>query len=209
MKNKIILGLVAATIALCGESFVLQLGNKTYNISTDKATTLTIDNHNYVAKLVKADTQLFKSKYVDFKYISSLQPAKQQLVDKLSQITMMTPVGSVIAVQEYDSGPINPDEIYKTMKTELLSNFNVQENIITNNTRTAKILADGSTLEGIEFSVINKQTQQTVNKTQLYFRTTKGKSVLVMIYVNPIEDIKDQNINRTVDLFWKTLHINF
>jgi hypothetical protein len=209
MKNKIILGLVAATIALCGESFVLQLGNKTYNISTDKATTLTIDNHNYVAKLVKADTQLFKSKYVDFKYISSLQPAKQQLVDKLSQITMMTPVGSVIAVQEYYSGPINPDEIYKTMKTELLSNFNVQENIITNNTRTAKILADGSTLEGIEFSVINKQTQQTVNKTQLYFRTTKGKSVLVMIYVNPIEDIKDQNINRMIDLFWKTLHINF
>jgi len=209
MKNKIILGLVAATIALCGESFVLQLGNKTYNISTDKASTLTIDNHNYVAKLVKADTQLFKSKYVDFKYISSLQPAKQQLVDKLSQITMMTPVGSVIAVQEYDSGPINPDEIYKTMKTELLSNFNVQENIITNNTRTAKILADGSTLEGIEFSVINKQTQQTVNKTQLYFRTTKGKSVLVMIYVNPIEDIKDQNINRMIELFWKTLHINF
>jgi len=210
MKKIILTGLLSLT-SLIATDYVLQIDNQPFSISTDKTTTIKLNNKIHQVKLVKKDIQKYTGKYISFDYLSSIQPAIQQINPQVSQLMMATPLGSVILVQEYDIGNIPADTIYNIMKQELSADYkaNPRKYTISSNKKISKVLHDGTKLEGITYTVHNLEENHIENTTSLYFITKNNKSVFVATVIsNSTADIADKNINNVLELFWKTLEIH-
>jgi len=207
MIKIIIIGLLCYTSVIATD-YVLKMNDKSFTVSTEKTNMIRINNKTYKIKLIKKNIQKYISEYVSFNYLSNIQPSKQKLSAEISQIMMMTPLGSAVLIQEYKLGNIPKDLMFKTMKKELSSSYNSQNYIISKNESITKELKNGLKLTGIKYIIKNKLTGKNENITKLYLMSSSDKSLFIATSFNLIDEVEDKNIKDVLEIFWDTLNIN-
>jgi len=210
MKKKILVGLLsfAHLTPLMATDYVLKMNDKSFTVSTEKTNMIRINNKTYKIKLIKKNIQKYISEYVSFNYLSKIQPSKQQLSPQISQIMMMTPLGSAVLIQEYKIGNIPKDLMFKTMKKELSASYSSKNYIISKNEKIIKELKNSIKLTGIKYMIKNKSTGKIENITKLYLITSSKKSLFIATSFNLIDGLEDKNIKDVLEIFWDTLNID-
>ena len=107
---------VTAQLAFAG-NYLLTIDNKQYDLSLSKVMQIKVGDQYFSVKIEKKDVLTYRSENFSFNYSSKYSPSTSDLGSGISQTTMMTPLGSLILVQEYQN--INPSELIDLMITQV------------------------------------------------------------------------------------------
>ena len=96
----ILLFLIFTKISLAA-NYTLTIGEESYDVSLGKESRIKIDDRYLTIKLEKKDIFTYTTENFSFQHSMQYSPSKTDLGSDIFQTAMMTPLGTVIMVQEY------------------------------------------------------------------------------------------------------------
>ncbi len=176
MKTKfvIILALVSLSQALFAANYVLKIGEETYEISLDESINVQVGNKTLPVKLELKETLTFKTKNFSFQHPNEYTPSKSDLGSDIYQTAMITPLGSVVMIQEYLS--LDPTDLIDLMVSELTKEEQEYGYEI-ESSESSITLSDGKVLGG---KVVTSKYKGTDIKRGIYVYGIKDSGLLVV-----------------------------
>ena len=180
MKLKI---LMATLLSLGVQSsiagnYILNIGNESYELSLGETTKVKVNGQNIPIKLIQKDSLIFKTENFSFEHPRQYNPSKTDLGDGVYQTTMMTPLGSLVLVQEYES--IDPAQLIDFMKNELTKEEKEYGYKIESSPTSIK-LPDGKVLTG---KVVTSKYKGSDIKRNIVAYSAKDSGLLVVTHVD-------------------------
>ncbi|WP_028865608.1 hypothetical protein [Psychromonas aquimarina] len=99
------------------ENYVLTIGKESYELSLDKEVRIKVGEHYVSAKLKQKDYLTYTTGNFSFEYPKQYSPSKSDLGGGIFQTAMMTPLGTVVLIQEYTN--IDPSSLLDLMINEV------------------------------------------------------------------------------------------
>ncbi|MES2864744.1 MAG: hypothetical protein V4666_11540 [Bacteroidota bacterium] len=182
------------------ENYKIEIDGKTSEIELDKSHELKIDNKIHKIKVSLKDTLTYKNGNLSFQYLKDYKVASTKLDEGIEQLMIITADGSGIIIQLYEN--MNPQLLNEIMLNEV----------------TKESIGYGYELERKDYErtlsskqkvKINKAFLSYKDEVNIYEVTTFGKKdegALVMTM--KMDDNKDTEGQKLIDLLWSTLKYN-
>ena len=146
MLRKLMLALLMTTAApVLAGNFYITIDGKRHEVALDQSTQIKIGNQTFDVMLEQKAVLKFDSQSFSFEHPKEYTPGKSELDSQIHQTSVMTPLGTVVLVQEYFS--LNPEGLIDLMVNEVTKEerqygYKISEeaHVIT--------LADGKTIKG-------------------------------------------------------------
>ena len=103
--------------AFAQENYVIQLGNKSYNVSLDSTYQLLVDGKKINFALKQKDTLTFKDSSFSFSYLKGYQYSKTNINNAADQYAIITAAGNGYMIQKYST--MNPSMLNELMLQEV------------------------------------------------------------------------------------------
>ncbi len=119
MKNKLILLvtlLILSPLSIAG-NYVITIDGKEYDASLGKSEKITISGKSHSVKIEQKENLIYKTRNFSFEHSNKYSPSRNDLGGGIYQTAMMTPLGTVVMVQEYTS--MNPSSMVDMMANEV------------------------------------------------------------------------------------------
>lgn len=119
MKNGMMAGLffvVIANLSFAG-NYILTVDGESHELSLDNKIEIEVGNKTVSAVLRQKDHLLYKTESFSFEHQKEYSPSHTDLGDGVLQTAMMTPLGTVIMIQEYST--IDPSGMMDLMINEI------------------------------------------------------------------------------------------
>jgi hypothetical protein len=119
MKIKILIAALILSLSpmAFADNYILTIDGDSYEISLDKEMQLKIGNKPVAVKLQQKEILTYKTDSFSFEHARQYTPSTTNLGDGVYQTVMMTPLGSVIMIQEYQT--MNPKSLIDIMINEV------------------------------------------------------------------------------------------
>ena len=176
MKHKllIVLILIAISPTSFAANYLLKIGEKIYEISLDESIDVQVGDKLLPVKLELKKTLTFKTENFSFQHPSEYTPSKSELDSDIFQTAMITPLGSILMVQEYLT--LDPSGLVDLMVNELTKeeqNYGYK----IDSSDTSITLSDGKVLEG---KIVTSKYKGTDIKRVIYTYSVKDSGLLLV-----------------------------
>jgi hypothetical protein len=158
------------------------------------------DGRTVTVGLIRNPFSQWSDDMLSFDHPSGLTVATQKLSNNITQHLLASAVGTVIIVQEYEG--LDPTMLKQFMMNELIKD-DVKIGSAFRQSDTAKTLASGIKLSGIEGVLKSRTELKTVNVLSY------GKDGQGVILVTVITDDRKATDQAFLDQFWNTLALKF
>jgi len=201
--SKILL-LTLTTSALFATNYTLKIDNQIFNISDNQNEQIKIGKKLHNIFISESNIQKYNDNFLEFNYLKEMKPISQVLNKNVSQISLNTPVGSTILIQQFNNINVDTKLIFKTMKKSLTKvNSSLKQN--GENKNVIKKIKDNKTISGIEYFIFDKKTKENKNKVTFLSYKTKGKFLFIIFFQNLSENQYDSYADNMYELFLKSL----
>ena len=203
MKARVV-ALIAVLGVICGQAvagdYTLTIEGKQYEVDIGKQSTITLpDGHTFRVTLDKKATLSFESENLSFKHPGRLSPARSDLGDGIFQTMMMSPMGTLVMIQEYTT--MNPCGLIDMMLNELTKEEAEYGYEITRG-RSSKKLSSGIELQGK--TAVSKYKGDEYTR---YVLCHEARDAGLMI-VTQIEKAAPEEDLDMIEMFWKSLRVS-
>lgn len=93
---------ITAQLAFAG-NYVLTIDNKPYDLTLGESKRIKVDGQYFSVKIEQKNTLTYKTENFSFQHSNKYAPSKSDLGSGIFQTAMMTPLGSLVMVQEYQN----------------------------------------------------------------------------------------------------------
>lgn len=180
MPLKILLGLLLActTQGSFAGNYVIQIGDDAYEISLDEDVLIRIGGENFPVRLMQKEVLTYKTESFSFSYPRQYSPSKSDLGGGTFQTALMTPLGSLVMVQEYLN--LNPSDLIDFMVNEVTKEER-EYGYKVESANTSVTLSDGKVLNG---KVITSKYKDSDIKRFVYTYGVKDSGLLILTQVD-------------------------
>ncbi len=155
-------------------NYILQIGEDAYEISLDEDVLIRIGGGDFPVRLMQKQVLTYETENFSFEYPRKYSPSKSDLGDGTYQTALMTPLGSLVMVQEYLS--LNPSDLIDFMVNEVTKEEREYGYQI-ESSNTSVTLSDGKVLNG---KVITSKYKDSDIKRLVYTYGTKDSGLLIL-----------------------------
>lgn len=173
-----VLLLISTVQISAAADYVLKVGEDSYEISLDEDIRIQIGGEHLTVKLVQKEILTYKTDNFSFEYPKKYSPSKSDLGSDIFQTAMMTPLGSLVIVQEYLT--LDPSSLIDLMVNELTKEEREYGYKIESN-KTTVTLADGNVLNG---KVVSSKYKGSDIKRFIYTYGAKDSGLLIVTQVD-------------------------
>lgn len=180
MKVKVLIALLFLSVAnfSIAANYVLTIDNKSYELSLNEEIHVKVAGKYVPVKLKQKDIFLYSTDNFSFEHPKKYSPSKTDLGDGIFQTAMMTPLGSVVLIQEYLS--LDPTNIIDFMikevtKEELEYGYKIDSR------PTSLTLLDGKVLKG---KIVTSKYRGSDIKRIFYTYGHRDSGLLIMTQVD-------------------------
>ena len=196
--------LIVVLGVICGQAgaadYTLTIDGKQYEVDIGKASTITLpDGRKIRVTLDKKATLFFKSENFSFEHPGRLSPARTDLGDGIFQTMMMSPMGTLIIIQEHTT--MNPCGLTDMMLNELTKE-EVEYGYEITKGPSSKRLSSGIELQGK--TAVSKYKGDEYTR---YVLCHEARDTGLMI-VTQIEKAAPEEDLDMIEMFWKSLRIS-
>ena len=194
-------GMAAAEDAGAGKTYRLTIDGTAANI--DPGDTITVplaDGRSVTVSLERNPFATLTGQFFSFDHDGSLAVTKKDLGAGVTQYVLITATGTTILVQEYKR--IDPSALIQLMLQELTKDARKAGDDIQQQP-AQRTLASGQVLQGIKARASSKSD---FTSYQIFAIGTSDQGVMLITRVEQSNTAQDGPI---LDLFWKTLRLNF
>lgn len=191
MKTKIMVALILLTSMnmLFSANYVLTVGDESYDVSLDTDTKIKVGGEYISINLTQKNILLYSTDGFSFQHPKQYSPSKTELDGDISQTVIMTPLGSVVMIQEYSS--FDPTSLIDIMVSEVTKEERNYGYEIESNEKTMT-LSDGKVLKGL---VVTSKYKGSDIKRGFYTYGLKDSGLFIMTQIDyEIEPIGDRLI---------------
>ena len=199
MKIRILasLCLLFANISFAG-NYVLTIDNESYDLSLDKEIRILVGDRSVLAKLKQKENFTYTTDNFSFEYPKQYSPSKSDLGDGIFQTVMMTPLGTVVMIQEYTN--LDPSGLMGIMINEITKKEREYGYKI-NSKPISTTLTDGTVLSG---KVVTSKYKGSDIKRLFYAYGIKDAGLFIMTQIDYEIASGDKVV---IDRFMKSLNI--
>ncbi|MCP4188940.1 MAG: hypothetical protein GY763_15145 [Gammaproteobacteria bacterium] len=200
MKIRILVSLLLLTIAKISlaENYVLTIGNDSYELSLDKEIRIKVGDNHVTAKLKQKDNLTYTTDNFSFEYPKQYSPSKSDLGNGILQTAMMTPLGTVVLIQEYLS--LDPSSMVDLMINEVTKEER-QYGYKLESRPSSTTLSDGTLLSG---KVVTSKYKGSDIKRYFYTYNIKDSGLFIMTQIDYQIASADEDV---IDRFIKSLSV--
>ncbi len=155
-------------------NYVLKIGDDSYEISLDKGIKIQVGGKYLPVKLVQKEVLTYKTDNFSFEHPRQYSPSKSDVGGGIFQTAMMTPLGSVVLVQEYLS--LDPSSLVDLMVKEVTKEEREYGYRI-KSSNASVTLSDGNVLKG---KVVTSKYKGSDIKRFIYTYGAKDSGLLIM-----------------------------
>jgi len=190
------------TIALA-EQYILTIDGKQFEIELGEPQTLRLQNETSIkVNLKKKPIATFETDFFTFDYLADKgSPNRENLGDGVHQSIIVTPLGTVLLLQEYRG--VNPTHLVDMMLNELTKESK-EYGYSLSKEEISKPLVDGKRMIGKR---ITATYGAEVYRYEVLAYGKKDDGVLVATVANNLSPSSEASDRRLLKLFWKTLRI--
>lgn len=180
MNNKIIFAALTLSLSQMAfaDNYILTIDGESHEISLDKEVNLKIGKKSVALKLQLKDILIYKTDSFSFEHARQFTPSTTNLGDGVYQTVMMTPLGSVIMIQEYKT--MNPKNLIDLMIDEVTKEERDYGYKIESVEKSIK-LSDGKTLNG---KVVTSKYRGSDIKREFYTYGIKDGGLFIMTQID-------------------------
>ncbi len=189
---------LACGAALAGD-YTLSIDGKPYDFELGRLQVIKLaDGRSLTVSLNRKDVVTYTGAMFSFDHVSKLSPARKDLKHGVRQTMMISPLGTLILVQEYSS--LDPTDLVDTMLNELTKEEAHYGYKITKSD-VRRTLPGGTTLSGKAAASSYKDSEII---RQVFTSKSHDAGVLIITQIDKDAPPEDQQM---LDLFWKSLSI--
>lgn len=180
-------------------NYTLIINNEAHDISLDDETNIEVGNQTISVKLEQKDVFTFSTENYSFQHDRQYAPNRSYLGDGVHQTAMMTPLGTLVMVQEYasiDPAALLDFMIVEVTKEERNYGYDIQE------TKASKTLPDGSVLTG---KLVTSKYSGSDIKRLFYSYSGRDAGLFVMTQIDYEIGAGDEDM---IDRFFNSLEVN-
>lgn len=180
MKYKFLtfLAFVLSTPLAFSGNYVLTINDKEYDLSLGEKERIKVGDQYLSIILNQKDNLIFKTDNFSFQHPSKYSPSKNDLGNGIYQSAMMTPLGTVVLVQEYSS--IDPSGLVDLMVNEVTKEERNYGYDI-KSSPDSLTLSDGAKLTG---KVVVSKYKGSNIKRNIYTYGMKDSGLLIMTQID-------------------------
>ena len=196
MKTQLFVALLllSMTTGSFAANYILTIGSESYDLSLDEETRIKVGEDYVAVKLEQKNILLYATENFSFEHPSQYSPSKSNLGDGISQTAMMTPLGSLVLIQEYLN--LDPSNLIDLMVNEITKTEREYGYQIETSDHSTT-LADGKVLNG---KVVTSKYKGSDIKRYFYTYSTKDSGLFIITQVDyEIDPDADSIIDRAVN----------
>lgn len=180
MKTKIIVALILLTSMnmLFSANYVLTVGDESYDVSLDTDTKIKVGGEYISINLKQKNILLYSTGGFSFQHPKQYSPSKTELDSEISQTVIMTPLGSVLMIQQYTN--FNPTSLLELMVNQVTKEERDYGYEIESFEKT-KTLSDGKVLNGL---VVTSKYEGSDIKRSFYTYGLKDSGLFIMTQID-------------------------
>jgi hypothetical protein len=175
---KLVVGLLLVPGLVNAGNYTITINDTKHDFSLGEQKQLNIGGRSLSVKLEQKDTVEFVKDNFSFKHSSNYSPSTTKVEEGIIQTAMMTPLGTVVIVQEYLT--LNPSSLVDLMANEVTKEER-QYGYKINSAPTSITLADGTVLKGKE---ITSRYPGTDIKRYILTYGSRDSGVLIMTQID-------------------------
>ena len=189
-------------------NYILTIGNERHEISLNKTDRIKVGDSYVSVKLEQKDVLTFTTDNFSFEYPRQYSPSKSNLSDGILQTAMMTPLGTVVMIQEYLN--MNPSSLIDLMVNEVTKEERQYGYKIESRDKSIT-LSDGKKLTG---KVVTSKYKGSDIKRYFYTYGIKDSGLFIMTQIDyksepGAEDLIDKVIDSLkITMKWTTFYYN-
>ncbi|MGL1933274.1 MAG: hypothetical protein OCC45_16190 [Desulfotalea sp.] len=194
----ILLVLSVTNVSFAG-NYTLTIGNKSHDMSLDEETSIKVGDNYFPVKITQKNTFLYTGEYFTFEHPKQYSPSKSNLGNGIFQTAMMTPLGSLVMIQEYNN--LNPSNLIDLMIAEITKEERNYGYKIESSEKSIT-LADGKVLSG---KIVTSKYKGSDLRRYFYTYGIKDSGLFIMTQVDYEIEPKGEEV---IDMFLNSLKIS-
>lgn len=159
-------------------NYVLKIGDKSYDIALSEEIQVKIGGKSVPVTVVQKDILTYTTNNFSFEYPRRYSPSRSDLGSGIYQTAMMTPLGSIVMVQEYLT--LDPSSLINLMVNELTKEER-QYGYKIESAKTSLTLSDGKVLNG---TVVTSKYSGSDIKRFVYAYGAKDSGLLIVTQID-------------------------
>jgi hypothetical protein len=187
---------------ICAKSFsqkdyLIQINDKTIEISLDKDYTITLDNKDIQFKVFRKDTLTYEDDIFSFNYSKDYKINKMTIQEGIEQIIIFTAEGSGILIQRYETinpTPFNEMMLHEVTKESLNYGYKMKR------TNYTKELKSGQKLD-VDHARLTYEDEVNIYEVATIGNEDKGILIMTMI----MDEKRSEQGKKIIDLMWNSL----
>lgn len=195
MKIRILVTLLFLSMAKVSfaANYILTIDKESHDVSLDKETRIKVGDNYVFVKLAQKDIFLYATDNFSFEHPSQYAPSKSDLGNGILQTAMMTPLGSVVLVQEYLN--LDPSGLIDLMINEITKEEREYGYKIESSQKSIT-LSDGKVLNG---KVVTSKYKGSDIKRVFYTYGIKDSGLFIMTQIDyEVESSGESLINEVI-----------
>lgn len=189
-----VLLLISIAQASTAANYILKVGDDSYEISLDKDIKIQFEGKHLPVRLMQKEVLTYKTDNFSFEYPKQYSPSKSDLGNDIFQTAMMTPLGSIVMVQEYLS--LDPSSLIDLMVNEVTKEEREYGYRI-ESTKASVTLSDGNVLNG---KVVISKYKGSDIKRLFYTYGVKDSGLFIMTQIDyKVEPSAETLITKVID----------
>ena len=196
MKTQLFVALLllSMTTGSFAANYILTIGSESYDLSLDEETRIKVGEDYVAVKLEQKNILLYATENFSFEHPSQYSPSKSNLGNGIAQTAMMTPLGSLVLIQEYLN--LDPSNLIDLMVSEITKTEREYGYQIETSDHSTT-LADGKVLNG---KAVTSKYKGSDIKRYFYAYSTKDSGLFIITQVDyEIDPTGDSIIDRAVN----------
>ncbi len=191
--------LVTTQLAFAG-NYILTIDNRPYDLSLGEAERIKVGDQYFSVKIEQKNILTYKTENFSFQYSNKYSPSKSDLGGGIIQTAMITPLGTVVMVQEYQN--MNPSGLIDLMINEVTKEEREYGYKIESNLHSIT-LSDGKELTG---KVVTSKYKGSDRKRYFYTYGIKDSGLFIMTQIDYKIDSKNEEfIKKFINSFIITM----
>jgi hypothetical protein len=174
----LVAGLALIPGMVMANNYTITINDTKYDFALGEQKQLRVGNQDLSVKLEQKETVEFKQQSYSFKHSSKYTPSTTTLEEGIIQTAMMTPLGTVVIVQEYQT--LNPSALVNLMVNEVTKEER-QYGYKIEASPTSITLSDGTVLKG---KVVTSKYSGTDIKRYILTHGARDSGLLVMTQID-------------------------
>ncbi len=200
MKYKFLtlLTLALSTQLAFAGNYILTINNKQYDVALGETEKIKVGDQYLNIKVDKKDILTFRTENFSFQHKSKYSPSKTDLGDGIYQTAMVTPLGTAVMIQEYDS--LDPTGLVDFMVNEVTKEEK-DYGYVVKSSPDSLTLSDGTKLSGKV--VVSKYSGSHIKR----FFYTYGKKDAGLLFMTQIDYEMAAEDEEVINHFFESLLI--